>query len=149
MDNKLNADELFKKGLVHLSEKNRLGALACFEKASVLSRSPEIQSYLGYCIAAERGKVTEALKLCEEALGSEPSNPVHYLNLGRVYLKASRKDEAIAALRKGLSLGDNGEIRLLLSTLGIRRKPVFSFLPRTNALNRLAGLLLSRLRLRQ
>jgi tetratricopeptide (TPR) repeat protein len=145
---KISVDELFSNGLRLLDEANTLGALACFEKAYIQDKSPIIQSYLGYCIAMERGQITDALNLCQSAMKAEPNNPEHYLNLARVYLKEKRKDEAIAALRKGLSVGDNHDIRLLLERLGLRKKPIFSFLPRNSFLNKYPGLILGRLRLR-
>lgn len=148
MQKMISADEYFKNGLKLLGEANLLGALACFEKAHIKEKSPLIQSYLGYCIAMERGQIAEALNLCRAAIEGEPHNPEHYLNLGRVYLKAKKKDEAIAELRRGLSFGDNQDIKVLLERLGLRNKPVFSFLSRNNYLNKYVGLILSRLRLR-
>lgn len=142
------ADELFEKGVSFLKENNPLGALAYFEKAYDIRKTPEVQSYLGFCIAIERGQITEATRLCKDAIEQEPANPVHYLNLGRVYIKEKRKDEAIETLRRGLSFGDNADIRLLLESLGLRKKPVFPFLPRGNFLNKYTGLLLSRFKLR-
>lgn len=140
--------ELYEKGIAFLKENNPLSALACFEKAYAIKKLPEIQSYLGFCIAVERGKITEALALCNNAIAREPDNPIHYLNLGRIYLKINRKAEAIEAFRKGLSIGDNEDIRLILDSLGTRKKPVFSFLPRDSFLNRYAGLIFHRLKLR-
>ncbi|MBI4691325.1 MAG: tetratricopeptide repeat protein [Nitrospirae bacterium] len=142
------ANELFQKGLALLRDGNALGALVYFEKAYSLAKTPELESYMGFCIASERGKITEAIMLCNDAIAHEPANPVHYLNLGRVYLKADRRSEAIDTFRKGLSLGDNEEIHLVLEKLGIRRKPFLFFLPRGNFLNRYLGLVLHRLRLR-
>jgi tetratricopeptide (TPR) repeat protein len=145
---RISANDFFNEGLRLLGESNLLGALACFEKAHSQEKSPIIQSYLGYCIAMERGQITEALTLCRAAIEAEPHNPEHYLNLGRVYLKAKRKDEAIAELRRGLSFSDNRAIRELLEGLGLRKKPVFFFLPRNSFLNKYVGLILGRLRLR-
>ncbi|KAF0144744.1 MAG: hypothetical protein FD156_1573 [Nitrospirae bacterium] len=142
------ADELFEKGLALLRDDNPLAALTCFEKAYALKKTPSLQSYLGFCIAAERGKVTEALGLCNDALAHEPDNPVHYLNLGRIYLKAGQKTDAIETLRKGLSFGENTEIHQLLENLGMRKRPVVPFLSRDNVLNKYLGLLLHRLKLR-
>ncbi len=142
------ADELFEKGLALLRDDNPLAALTCFEKAYSLKKTPELQSYLGFCIAAERGKITEALGLCNLALAHEPDNPVHYLNLGRIYLKADKKTDAIETLRKGLSFGKNAEIHQLLENLGMRKKSVVPFISRDNFLNKYLGLLLHRLKLR-
>lgn len=142
------ADELFEKGLALLKDDNPLAALTCFEKAYTLKKTPELQSYLGFCIAAERGKITEALGLCNLALAHEPDNPVHYLNLARIYLKADKKTDTIETLRKGLSFGENAEIHQLLENLGMRKKSVVPFISRNNFLNKYLGLLLHRLKLR-
>ncbi len=144
----MTADELYKKGIIFLKDNDRLNALSCFEKAYSLKKSPEIQSYLALCIAMERGQVKEAIKQCTEAIEQEPHNTVHYLNLGRVYLKEGRKVDAIEIFRKGLSFGDNPEIRVLLDSFKIRKKPIFYFLPRDNFFNKYMGLLLRWLRLR-
>lgn len=140
--------ELIEKGIDFLNNNNRLAALSCFEKAVVIEKSPELLSYLSYCIATERGQMYEALKLCNDALSQEPGNPVLYLNLGRIYLHAGNIDEALVTLRKGLSIGENHAIQSILEKIGTRKKPVFRFLPRNSFLNKYAGLLLHRLRLR-
>lgn len=140
--------ELVEKGVTYLNDNNRLAALACFDKAFVIGKSPELLSYLSYCMAAERGQIYEALKLCNNALSQEPDNPVHYLNLGRIYLHAGKKKEALLILRKGLTFGENQTLRSILEKIGTRGKPVFPFLPRNSFLNKYIGLLLHRLKLR-
>jgi tetratricopeptide (TPR) repeat protein len=140
--------ELIDKGIAFLHEDNRLAALTCFEKAVVQGNSPLLMSYFSYCIATERGQIKEALKLCNDALSQEPDNPLHYLNLGRIFLHAGKGDEALTTLRKGLSFGDNQLITVLLENIGTREKPVFPFLKRSNILNKYVGLLLHRLKLR-
>ncbi len=140
--------ELLQQGKAFLREGNTLAALSRFEKCYSISPTPEHQSYLGFCISVERGQITRALELCKEAISKETGNPLHYLNYAKVCLKADMKDEAIATLRKGLSHGDSEEIKALLQGLGIRRNPLFTFLPRSNFLNKYLGLLLVRLRLR-
>ncbi|RJQ41080.1 MAG: hypothetical protein C4550_02410 [Nitrospiraceae bacterium] len=144
----MTADELFEKGTALLDDNNPLAALAFFEKAYTLKKTPSIQSFLGMCIALERGKVTYGLMLCNEAILRDPGNPVHYLNLGRIYLKAGKRVDAIETFRKGLSFGDNQKIKQILEDLGTRKKPVFPFLPRRNLLNKYTGLMMHRLKLR-
>lgn len=140
------------KGLSFLREENTLAALSCFEKAYEMKKTPEIQSYFAFCISVERGQIREAIKLCEEALSVEPDNPTHYLNLGRVYVHAKQKKEALAVLRSGAgkdpSGSENAQIKLLLDQLGSRKKPLFPFLPRSNFLNKYLGLILHRLGIR-
>lgn len=143
----MTTNELFEKGLSLLKSNNHLSALACFEKIISIRKDPLVQSYFALCIAIERGKVTEAISLCEDAIKLDTANPVHYLNLGKIYLKAKRRIEAIDTLRTGLSFGDNEEIKAILEKLGTRKKPTFSFLPRGHFLNRYTGLLLKKMRL--
>ena len=140
--------KLIENGIAYLNDNNRLAALACFDKAFIIGKSPELLSYLSYCIATERGQIYEALKLCNNALSQETDNPVHYLNLGRIYLHAGKKEEALLILRKGLSFGDNQAIRSILEKIGTRGKPVFPFISRNNFLNKYVGILLHRLKLK-
>ncbi len=142
------AEELFEKGKALLKEDNTLAALSCLEKAYNSAKIPGIQSYLGLCLAVERGQVREGIALCNEAIAAEPANPAHYLNLGKIHLREKRKAEAIEIFRKGLSFGDDEYIRLILDRLGTRKKPLFPFLPRNNFLNRYSGKLLRLIRLR-
>lgn len=86
----MNADDLLAKGICHMRDQNTLAALSLFEKAFQLRKTPVIQSYFGACIALERGQINEAFLLCQEALEQDPGNPVCYLNLGKVYLKAEK-----------------------------------------------------------
>lgn len=144
----MDTEELLQRGVSLLKEQNSLAALSAFEKAFQLEKTPLIQSYYGVCIALERGQTREALQLCREALQQEPDNPVCYLNLGRTYLKADRKSDALDIFRKGLGKGDCPEIRQILDDLGMRQKPVFPFLPRSHVLNKYVGLFLSRIGLR-
>lgn len=141
----MTADELYEKGLSFLREKNTLSALASFEKAYALKKTPANMSFLGFCISQERGQIKEAISLCENAILQEPDNSLLYLNLGRVLLKAGRRSEALDTLRKGLSYGDNIEIRKMLEELGSRRKVLFPFLDRKCILNKISGFILKHL----
>ncbi len=142
------SEELFDKGAKAAENGNWLGALACFEKVAQLNGKPASLSYLAVCIARERGQYSKAEMLCREAIEKESNEPVHYLNLGRVYLLQGRKGEAIRIFREGLSHGVDVRIIDELNKLGTRRKPVLSFLKRDNPINKYLGLILARLRLR-
>lgn len=144
----IESDELLARGIALLRASNPLGALACFEKAYGIEKTPAIKSCLGLCIATERGRISEAVMLCLEAIEQDPQNPLHYLNLGKVYLKAERKTDCLDVLRKGLSQADDPEISALLEIVGTRKPPVFSFLSRGHFLNRYAGMILRGIRLR-
>ena len=135
------------KGIAAHDAGNLIVALSHFEKAIQTCPTPVVQSYLAVCIAAERGQVGHGIALCNEAIAAAPGDPVHYLNLARILLKAGRKPEALAALRRGRAAGELPAIQALLDKQGNRRPPLFTALPRSHPLNRYLGLLLVRLRL--
>lgn len=138
------AEELFKRGIEHLTEKESVKALSCFERSYAIKETAECQSYLGFCIAVERGELKKGITLCMDAVSKEPENPIIYLNLGKLLLKHSRKKQAIETVRKGLEFKENDEAVEWLKDLGVRRKPLFHFLPRGHLLNKYIGILLSR-----
>jgi tetratricopeptide (TPR) repeat protein len=139
------AEELFKRGVEALRKKESLKALSYFESSFNLNNSAECQSYLGLSMAMERGEVKKGLGLCEDAITREPENPTLYLNMGKLLFRAGRKQEAIDSVRKGLDVGNNDEALAWLNNLGVRRKPVFSFLPRGHFLNKYMGFVLNRI----
>ncbi len=75
---------------------------------------------------------------------ADSQNIENYLNLGRVYLRAGLKTKAIETFRKGLEVDKNPEIMAELQVLGIRKKPIFPFLPRSHFLNKYLGLVISK-----
>lgn len=142
------AENEFTRGLKALQEGNSLAALTFFEKAAGAAPTPLCSSYLGFCIAKERGQVQKGIQFCREALGKEPENPLHYLNLGKIFLTAGNKQEAIRTLREGLARGLNEEITDLLNSIGTRRQPVIPALGRNHPINKYLGKLLGKLGLR-
>ncbi len=145
---KEEARKYFEKGLKALAEDEPVRALSCFEKAHSLDPTPEITSHLALCIARERGQINKAIQLCEEAISKDGENPVHYLNLGRIYLLKKDKVMAIKSFREGLKTGEHQGIIEELNRLGTRKPPVIPFLPRKNRVNKYLGLILSKLGLR-
>ena len=143
-----DAEKFCEEGIKAVNSRNTLVALLAFEKAAQLAPSPVICSYLAYCLAKERGAIKKALVLCNQAIFAEPRNTVHYLNLGRIYLIAKKKKQAIDAFRKGLKYGKNQQIVKELNGLGLRKEPIFSFLARENILNRMGGILYKKFGLR-
>ena len=136
---------LISKGEKALASGETLVALVYFETAARLSPAPAIKSALAYCLARERQQYQKALALCREALGADPADPRHYYHLGRTYLLAGQKTQAIAAFRRGLKQQRYQPIIDELRRLGVRKPPVFTSLPRDHILNRSAGILLTRL----
>jgi len=144
----INALKSFELARKELSEGNVLRALSYLEKALNQSDNKSWYSFLGFCIAKERGHLTRGYELCQISIQYEPNNPYHYYFLGRIHLLAKSKQEAIKALRKGLSNGDLTEIKVLLDELGTRSPAVFKSLKREHIINKTAGYILSHLKLR-
>lgn len=139
---------LVRQGLVAMEKEETLDALLHFEEAAQCRKTATILSCLGYCLALERRDLKKGLSLCQEAIRQEPGNPLHYLNLGRVYLLAHQKPFALAALRRGLEFGRHPVILKEIRNMGKRRAPVFPWLGRSHLLNKICGTLLGYLGLR-
>ena len=141
-------ERLVEKGSEAISHGEVISALSYFERALDIEDSPVASSYFAFCIARERGQLSHAISLCTQAIRQEPQNPVHYLNLGRIYLLSGMKLDAIRTLREGLKHEKNQQIIDELDSLGTRKRPVFFFLKRSNPLNKYLGILLKKLGLR-
>ncbi|RMF99810.1 MAG: hypothetical protein D6726_12385 [Nitrospirae bacterium] len=142
------------KRLIKQGEKEK--ALELTEKAlQDFPDDPYGLSYKGVLLAELGDDPEEGVALCKEAIGglektvpfgSDFFYPFFYLNLGRAYLHAGKKKEAVESLRTGLLYdNDNREIISELRKLGIRRRPILPFLPRSHPINKYLGLLLSRI----
>lgn len=142
------ADKLLQRGLAELEDGNEPAALSFFEKAATLSRSPEILSCLGLCVARQRGQSQKGVELCNRAISVDPTNPLHYLNLGRIHLAARDKRTAITVFREGLCFGPDEHLVAELDRLGTRKPPVLQFLPRGHFLNKWLGIALYRMGMR-
>jgi tetratricopeptide (TPR) repeat protein len=142
------AKRIFTKGLEALARDDILAALSSLEKAKHIEDSPVINSYYAFCIAKERGQVSKAILLCEESIKKEPTNSLHYLNLGRINLIENNKTEAIRIFREGLNFEANQQIVEELNKLVIRKPSIFPFFKRSNPINKYLGIILKKLRLR-
>jgi tetratricopeptide (TPR) repeat protein len=111
--------------------------------------NPTLLSYRGYLEALVNRQYAEGIKICRlsfKILKDQMSLvegfflPVLYLNLGRTYLIANKKKEAYFSFQKGLEIDKkNEDILKELKKIGIRRKPFFPFLKRSNPLNKYIG----------
>jgi len=111
-------------------------------------------SYYGCLIAIVENNTKDGIAICENAItalnismpfGSEFFYPVFYLNLGRAYLKAGRKAEALKAFQQGLkSDPENNDIQWEMRKLGSRKKPPVPFLKRGNPINKYIGMLIGK-----
>lgn len=145
-DKELNS--LIRKGLAEIDKGNTMLALIHFEDAIKLDDSPLVRSHLAFCLARERRQLQKAATLCNGALQEEPHNPVHYLNLGRIYLLAGQKNRAIQTWRRGLRIGRNPQIVAELKSLGLRKPPVLKALDREHPVNKYLGMMLQKMGMR-
>jgi len=143
-----SAEKEFSLGKGALAREDTLTALTHLERALRLRDNPGWHSYLGYCVARERGQFRKGLELCQSSQANEPDDPGHFYNLGRVHLASGDKIEAMRVLREGMAKGGSPEIISLLERLGQRSPLLFPSLSRTHPLNRYPGMLLKRLGLR-
>ena len=150
-----SSEEAFRQGQAFLERKNYKEAADSFRYAIDVerqegSKNPRMKylSYLGLALTCMNGRSEEGQKLCEQAIKREFFDPDLYCNLGIVYLRNRQKARAFEAFQKGLNLKPgHARIREELDRYDRRSEPVFTFLPRTHPVNRLAGRLRYRLRL--
>jgi tetratricopeptide (TPR) repeat protein len=118
------------------------------EQHGTATESPEMISLMGYSLAKESCQFNEGIALCEKAISLNPTQAEHYLNLGRIYLLANKRERAIRAFKVGLRVRKDPRIIHELKSMGVRKPPVLSSLPRDHKLNIVAGKLLRMLKLR-
>jgi len=92
------------------------------------------------------------IETCKKALamikksasfGEEMLFPVFYLNLGRAYVAAGKKKDALETFNKGLKFDNtNRDLQKEVRALGMRKTAPVSFLDRSNPINKYIGLIL-------
>jgi len=112
------------------------------------AESPEMMSLTGYSLALEAGQFQKGIELCHKAITLDPHNSEHYLHLGRIYILAKKKEQAIKAFHLGLKIRKDARILAEIKRLGSRKPPPFPSLSRGNVVNRLTGKILHTLKLR-
>jgi tetratricopeptide (TPR) repeat protein len=122
---------------------------------TVFQYDPLLLSYYGFLLSRVDNNHREGIRICREAISDlearlavngEPVPSVYYLNLGRAYLEARRKKDAVRAFNIGLkSDRTNTDLNAEIEEMGRRRRPFFTFLERNNPLNRYAGAFLSKM----
>lgn len=137
----------------HLRSGKHKDAYSLLLQASI--RHPEdplILSYYGCLQAIVDKKYRSGVETCKRAIlllkkqgsfSEEVLYPVFYLNLGRAYVAAGKKKDAIDAYKKGLRYDNgNSDLRKELQGLGVRKQPPVPFLDRSNPINKYIGLIL-------
>lgn len=136
-----------------LKKKNKKGALRLLNEAVELyPDDPFLLSYYGCLEAVANKHYKGGIDMCHRAIeslkrkvpfGEEFFFPVFYLNLGRAYLAAGKKKEAVESFSRGLSADtENSDLLWEIRKLGVRKKPAVPFLKRSNPINKYIGQLL-------
>lgn len=128
--------------------RNYRAIIAAVEKLPLADRTPPVISAYALSLAEVKAAYKSAVALCHEAIKKDPKNPEHYYRQGRILILAGRKKDAVWVLRMGLRHGRHKEILETLGSMGIRRPPPITFLPRSNPFNKYLGMLLAKLNLR-
>ncbi len=147
------AAEYIKVARAHLrngQQKKAYGIL--LQAMDVHPGHPVILSYCGWLQAIIDKKHQSGIAACRRAFvafkSSDPHTagivyPILYLNLGRAFLAAGRKKEAVESFNKGLKHDrSHYELKKEMKLLGTRKKPLVPFLSRSNPINRCAGKML-------
>ena len=143
-------ESIFNVGLVLLNKQNVRGAMHKFEEAFRLNPSDaRYASYYGYCLARVDKRVVRGETLCARAVEQDFFRADLFYNLGRVRLLMDDRRSAREAFVRGLSV-DRGHRPIIqeLKRMGVRRRPVFPFLDRGHVLNKVSGMVLTRVGLR-
>jgi hypothetical protein len=97
-------------------------------------------SYLGLAMARVEGRKQEGMQLCRHALETEPREVDNHINLATLYLLVGRRHSAwVLVERAQRRFPNHARLAALHERLGVRRPPVFKFLPRGNAVNVVLG----------
>ena len=140
---------------VSLRQGNQKEAFGLLQQAALqYPDDPFILSYYGCLQALVERKYRAGVEKCKKAIsliqqessfGEEMIYPVFYLNLGRAYIAARKKDDALEAFKRGLKFNSgNRDILNELRALGSRKKALVPFLDRSNPINKYIGLILRR-----
>jgi tetratricopeptide (TPR) repeat protein len=134
----------------HLRNGMQKDAYALLQQASIqFPNDPLILSYLGCFQAVIDKKHRTGVENCKKALvllkkfeaqEKERLYPLFYLNLGRAFISAGKKKDAIESFNIGLKYdGSNGDLIKELRGLGARKQPPIPFLDRSNPINKYIG----------
>ncbi len=120
---------------------------------------PCLLSYFGYLEALVDGKYRNGIDACIRAIAilqrkvlrgedaDESKLALLHLNLGRAYIAAEKKKDAIRTLNMGLKYDRrNRDLMTEIERLGIRKRIPVPFLKRSNPINEIIGRMLRKKR---
>ncbi len=127
------------------------------------ANDPFLLSYFGYLEASVDGRYRSGIETCTRAiallakkalLGEDDAEESQlaplYLNLGRAYIAAEKRMEAIRTLNAGLKYDrQNRKLLSELEQLGVRRFTPVPFLRRDNPINAIIGRMMRKKKLEE
>ena len=124
-----------------LLEGDPKAAHAIFEKAWRKNlNDPRVLSNYGLTLVLVEGDRQRGIRFCEEAVRRGPLTTEMLVNLAKALVLTRNKEQAVRALRKAQELApDDPRVSSEFVTLGLRRPPPISWLPRNFFLNRWLG----------
>lgn len=152
-NDEIKPSEYLRAVRAHLRSGKHKDAYSLLLQASVrYPEDPLILSYYGCLQALVDKKYRSGVETCKRAIlllkkqgsfSEEVLYPVFYLNLGRAYVAAGKKKDAIDAYKKGLRYDNgNSDLKKELQGLGVRKQPPVPFLDRSNPINKYIGMIL-------
>ncbi len=136
------------EGLRRFRAADLAGAHRAFEGAHRrVPRNARAMSWYGVTLVLVERNSNLGVLYCDQAVRLSGPEPELALNQARVALALGQRERAVRAIARGLDRtpGDPG-LEAARVSLGWRRRPVLSFLPRESPLNVLLGKVRSRLR---
>jgi tetratricopeptide (TPR) repeat protein len=113
---------------------------------AICPRHATYLSLYGLCLAIESEDYAAARRICESAVRMNPKDPLSRVNLGRVHRLQGNNRAAYGEFLSAWKLDRRHPAPATeLQRMGIRRPPMFRFLPRKHWLNVNAGKLRARL----
>lgn len=136
-----------------LSKGRQKEAFGLLQRAHVhFPNDPFILSYFGCLQALVDKRYRTGIDKCKKALaligksssfGEEMIYPAFYLNLGRAYVAAGKKKDALESFNKGLKFDNtNRDLQKEVRALGKRKAAPVPFLDRSNPINKYIGMIL-------
>ncbi len=141
-----NAEDFFEQALKLIKAGKSREAFELLKKlvenapSSIYEIEARYLSYYGYLTGMVAHNYQRGIELCNEAIKREFFHPDFYLNLGRLHLAINNKGMAVKTFYKGLRIDrTNKGLIEEIKKLGVRKKPIFSFLGREHPVNKLVG----------
>ena len=132
-------EELLQQGIKAVESGDIHTAEYLLAQVAEQRKSPEVLSYLAYCLAHGQRNLRSAAKICNRSILREPNNSLHYLILGRIQLMANEKSKAIDTFSRGLRTSPNPKIIEEMKQIGFRKPAIMKCFERNHPINRLLG----------